>query len=222
MLYKLTKAVWYLNLNDNFQNTSRKLSFPILNELILQDGDEKMPKPKYTTDEVKSILTKGPAVLVEDVTASYGKTIALDKVSALVETGSIYALLGPSGCGKTTLLSCILARKKMDSGAILVNGRLPGEDPSIGFMPQDICLYQEFSIMESFLYFGVLQRMKKDQIKTRLKELTSLLGLPEKDRQVSNMSGGQKRRLSLAVALVHSPRILILDEPTVGLDPIVR
>ena len=181
-----------------------------------------MPKPKYTTDEVKSILTKGPAVLVEDVTASYGKTIALDKVSALVETGSIYALLGPSGCGKTTLLSCILARKKMDSGAILVNGRLPGEDPSIGFMPQDICLYQEFSIMESFLYFGVLQRMKKEQIKTRLKELTSLLGLPEKDRQVRNMSGGQKRRLSLAVALVHSPRILILDEPTVGLDPIVR
>ena len=222
MLYKLTKAVWYLNLYNLFQKTSRKLSFPILNELILQDGDEKMPKPKYTTDEVKSILTKGPAVLVEDVTASYGKTIALDKVSALVETGSIYALLGPSGCGKTTLLSCILARKKMDSGAILVNGRLPGEDPSIGFMPQDICLYQEFSIMESFLYFGVLQRMKKDQIKTRLKELTSLLGLPEKDRQVSNMSGGQKRRLSLAVALVHSPRILILDEPTVGLDPIVR
>ena len=93
---------------------------------------------------------------------------------------------------------------------------------SVGYMPQDICLYQEFSIKETFQYFGSLQRMPKDVIKARLEELISMLELPEEERQVRNMSGGQRRRLSFAVALLHQPRILILDEPTVGVDPIVR
>ena len=186
--------------------------------------------PNTTKEEEaeSSMLNKPSAILVKNITASYGKTAALIGVSARVDAGSIYALLGPSGCGKTTLLSCILARKKVNSGEILVNNRLPGDrgnnpqELSVGYMPQDICLYQEFSIKETFQYFGALQRMPKDTIKAQMEELISMLELPEADRQVRNMSGGQKRRLSFSVALLHTPRILILDEPTVGVDPIVR
>ena len=184
-------------------------------------------KRKYEGEESK-MIHKPAAISVENVTASYGKNVALIGVSAMVEVGSIYALLGPSGCGKTTLLSCILARKKTDSGIIMVNNRYTGDrrsgvpGSSVGFMPQDICLYQEFTIKETFKYFGSLQSMAKDEIKTRQEELIAMLELPEEDREVRQMSGGQKRRLSFAVALLHKPRILILDEPTAGVDPIVR
>eukprot|EP00092_Neocalanus_flemingeri_P011982 GFUD01012917.1.p1 GENE.GFUD01012917.1~~GFUD01012917.1.p1 ORF type:complete len:711 (+),score=110.14 GFUD01012917.1:57-2189(+) len=184
-------------------------------------------KRKHELEESKMIY-KPAAISVENVTASYGKTAALIGVSAMVEVGSIYALLGPSGCGKTTLLSCILARKKIDSGVVLVNNRSPGDRKSgvpgslVGYMPQDICLYQEFTIRETFAYFGALQSMTKDEIRIRQEELIAMLELPEEDREVRQMSGGQKRRLSFSIALLHKPGILILDEPTVGVDPIVR
>ena len=170
-----------------------------------------------------TLLNRRAGITVSNVTASYGKTPALVSVSAVVEGGSIYALLGPSGCGKTTLLSCILARKKVDSGTILVD-KSPADKRlcSIGYMPQDICLYQEFSIQETFQYFGSLHSMARKEVKHRQEELLEMLDLPEKKRQVRNMSGGQRRRLSLSVSLLHQPKILILDEPTVGVDPIVR
>jgi len=170
-----------------------------------------------------TLLNGRGGITVSNVTASYGKTPALVSVSAVVEGGSIYALLGPSGCGKTTLLSCILARKKVDSGTILVDNS-PAFDRtcSVGYMPQDICLYQEFTIRETFQYFGSLHSMARKEVKHRQEELLDMLDLPEKKRQVRNMSGGQRRRLSLSVALLHQPKILILDEPTVGVDPIVR
>ena len=142
--------------------------------------------------------------------------------------GTIYALLGPSGCGKTTLLSCILGRKSLKSGHIAVFGGCPGDRSLglpgglVGFMPQDICLYTEFTIQETFQYFGRLQRLSADSLEKRQIALLDLLDLPEPTRRVSALSGGQKRRLSFAVALLHSPKILILDEPTVGVDPVVR
>jgi len=181
-----------------------------------------------SAEDESFVIQKPPAISVENVTASYGKTAAVIDVSTTVESGSIYALLGPSGCGKTTLLSCILARKKIDSGVILVNNKVPGDRSSglpgslVGFMPQDICLNQEFTIRETFQYFGRIHNMLKEEIKKRQEELISFLELPEESREVRNMSGGQKRRLSFSVALLHNPRILILDEPTVGVDPIVR
>ena len=184
-------------------------------------------KRLYEGEECK-LIYKPSAISVENVTASYGKTAVVIGVSAMVDVGSIYALLGPSGCGKTTLLSCIIARKKLDSGVILVNNRPTGDRKCglpgslVGYMPQDICLYQEFTIRETFEYFGTLQSMVKDEVKARQDELIAMLELPEEDREVRQMSGGQKRRLSFAVALLHKPRILILDEPTAGVDPIVR
>ena len=147
--------------------------------------------------------------------------------------GTIYALLGPSGCGKTTLLSCILGRKSLKSGHIAVFGGCPGDRSLglpgglVGFMPQDICLYSEFTIRETFEYFGRLQKLLgawdcHGGLEKELTELLDLLDLPEPSRRVSDLSGGQKRRLSFAVALLHNPNLLILDEPTVGVDPVVR
>ena len=167
-------------------------------------------------------------ISVENVSASYGDIKCLFDVNLKVDTGSICALLGPSGCGKTTLLSCMLGRKRMDSGNIQVNGKLPGDRSNglpgqlVGYMPQDISLYQELTVRETFQFFGRLQKMKTELVKKRRKEISKMLELPDENRRVEAMSGGQKRRLSFAVALLHSPRILILDEPTVGVDPLLR
>ena len=176
-------------------------------------------------DTVKTMVT---AVSVEKAVASYGKTKILDSLSMRVKQGTVYALLGPSGCGKTTLLACILGRKELCGGAISVFGGVPGDrsiglpGSLVGFMPQDICLYQEFTIRETFQYFRRLQRISGDTLETKQVALLDLLDLPQPSRIVGGLSGGQKRRLSFAVALLHNPKILILDEPTVGVDPLVR
>ena len=175
-----------------------------------------------------SDLVMSTIISVDHVSASYGKVAILGDVTLKVKTGSIYALLGPSGCGKTTLLSCILGRKNIDSGVILVNSKSPGDrsnglpGPLVGFMPQDISLYHELTVGETFQFFGKLQKMPTDLVKKRQEKICEMLEIPEESRQVQAMSGGQKRRLSFAVALLHSPKILILDEPTVGVDPLVR
>ena len=168
------------------------------------------------------------AVVVEKAEASFGNTKILRGLSLKVKRGTIYALLGPSGCGKTTLLSCILGRKSIDSGRINIHGRKSGDrdlglpGPLVGYMPQDICLYQEFTISETFQYFGRLNKMKTENMEKKQAWLLDLLDLPKEDKRVSKLSGGQKRRLSFAVSLLHNPKLLILDEPTVGVDPLVR
>lgn len=142
--------------------------------------------------------------------------------------GKIYGLLGPSGCGKTTLLRCIVGRLKPRQGSVHVFGHKPGHPgsyipgPGVGYMPQELTLYPEFSIMETLTYFGRLFRIQRHVLRERTAFLVRFLGLPEKSRLVKNLSGGQKRRVSLAAALIHRPPLLILDEPTVGVDPLLR
>lgn len=134
-----------------------------------------------------------------------------------------YALMGPSGCGKTTLLSCVLGMKSLDSGSISVFNEPIGRNKSkIGFQPQEIALIEEFSIAELINFFGTIYGMNKELIRSRFDKLTSLLELPCGEKLVKNCSGGQKRRISLAVCMIHQPKLLILDEPTVGLDVILR
>ncbi|BES94626.1 ATP-Hypothetical protein cassette sub-family A ABC1 member [Nesidiocoris tenuis] len=135
-----------------------------------------------------------------------------------IEKGSIYGLLGPSGCGKSTLLSCIVGRLSLDSGSVLVG---INDKKQLGFMPQDIALNTELTICELLTFYGRLYLMSHSKITQRLIELTELLELPNKNRLVGDCSGGQQRRVSMAITLIHDPVLLIMDEPTVGIDPLL-
>nr|XP_046908675.1 ABC transporter G family member 20-like [Dermatophagoides farinae] len=168
------------------------------------------------------------AVKIRNVFLSYGNHQVLKGVNMNVPVKQIYGLLGPSGCGKTSLLRCVIGIRQPDSGQISVYGQRPGTPesgipgPGIGYTPQEVALFADFTIAETFEYFGKLFHMTIKNIDNRTEQLIQLLNLPEKDRYINNLSGGQKRRVSLAVALIHSPPLLILDEPTVGVDPVLR
>ncbi|XP_059048444.1 ABC transporter G family member 23-like [Achroia grisella] len=180
------------------------------------------------------MAARNAAVVIERACKYYGspdkpdyKPVLID-MNMTVERGIIYGLLGPSGCGKTTLLSCIVGRRKLNSGNVWVLGGKPGErgsgvpGPRVGYMPQDIALVGEFSVRDAVYYFGRIYGMKDDRLRERFAFLSELLDLADEGRLIKSLSGGQQRRVSLAAALVHEPELLILDEPTVGLDPMLR
>ncbi|XP_025200629.1 ABC transporter G family member 23-like [Melanaphis sacchari] len=159
------------------------------------------------------------AIIIRDAVKVYDKNnVVFRSLNMTVPKGKIYGLLGPSGCGKTTLLSCIVGRSELDSGEIMVKA-LKRED--IGYMPQDLNLHEHLTISQTFKFYGGMLNMDKEEVAKRNKELSLLLELPSDNRLIETLSGGQQRRVSLGVALLHNPNILILDEPTVGLDPVL-
>ncbi|KAG5331765.1 ABCGK protein, partial [Acromyrmex charruanus] len=168
------------------------------------------------------------AVIVRNAIKRYQKELVFDGLNMTVSRGSIYGLLGASGCGKTTLLSCIVGIRYLDSGEVWVLGGNPGSKssgipgPQVGYMPQEISLIKEFTISSALYYFGRINGLDNEEIETGQRFLSELLQLPPANRLIKNMSGDQQRRISLAVAMIHKPELLILDEPTVGLDPILR
>ena len=117
---------------------------------------------------------------------------------------------------------------KPNSGFVDVFGKQPGTagsglpGPMVGYMPQDVALYADLQIREILYYFGRLYFMERSQIREQIKYLLAILDLPEKHRLISTLSGGQMRRVSFAVALLHEPRLVVMDEPTAGVDPILR
>lgn len=157
-----------------------------------------------------------------------GDNFVLNGLNMRVKSGQIYSLIGASGCGKTTLLQCILGMKTLDSGSISVLGHAVTDTKVnkvshlIGYMPQQTELVPELTIKETSEYFGNIFQMDREVLKSRFKMIHELLELPCADRKIEELSGGQMRRVSLAVAIIHDPRILVLDEPTVGLDSILR
>ena len=160
------------------------------------------------------------AISVEGLVRGYGRIQVLQGLGMTVDEGSIYGLLGPSGCGKTTLLKVILGFLAPESGKVDVTGEIPGSD--VGYSPQEIALYPDLSIAETLRFHGRLHGMDADRILARQSWLIDFLDLPDPVRTVGKLSGGQKRRVSLAVALLHEPNLLLLDEPTVGVDPELR
>ena len=155
----------------------------------------------------------------------YGSLEVLRGLDMEVGAGSIYGLLGPSGCGKTTLLKVLLGRLVPWGGTALALGSAPGEPgapvpgPAVGYAPQELALYEDLSISETLRFHGRLQLLEPAQVAQRKAWLLDFLDLPDPERVVGKLSGGQKRRVSLAVALLHEPQLLLLDEPTVGVDP---
>ncbi|XP_071536858.1 ABC transporter G family member 20 [Panulirus ornatus] len=175
---------------------------------------------------------QGNVVVVQEAYKSYGsghrKVTVLENLEMRVPQGAIYGLLGASGCGKTTLLGCVVNRLTLDRGAILLYGFPPGSPGAavpghrVGYMPQELALYQEFSIVETLRYFGKIHQMNHHKIAQRTAFLVDFLDLPDPKRLINQLSGGQQRRVSFASALLHEPDLLILDEPTVGVDPLLR
>uniref|UniRef100_T1IX93 ABC transporter domain-containing protein n=1 Tax=Strigamia maritima TaxID=126957 RepID=T1IX93_STRMM len=172
------------------------------------------------------------AVSIQHVRLSYGfiksKIDVLKDVNLNVNSGIIYGLLGPSGCGKTTLLKCVVGRKFPNFGVIKVFGKTPGlinskiPGPGVGYMPQELALFDVLTIAETLNYFGCLHRMESKNVKSRINFLLEFLNLPSKERRIGQLSGGQQRRVSFAAAMLHEPPLLILDEPTAGVDPLLR
>lgn len=163
---------------------------------------------------------------INNITKKFNSNVVLNEISLTVESGKIYCLLGASGSGKTTLLRIIMGAITAEKGQVTIDGvKMPNKQmlSQIGFMPQQDALYNELSIMQNVKFFAGIQNIKKDKFTKSAEELLKLVGLEgDKRKFVCNCSGGMKKRASLATTLIHNPKILILDEPTVGIDPVLR
>lgn len=161
---------------------------------------------------------------IKDVTKSYGRQKVLQNVSFEIMEGELFGLLGPNGAGKSTLIDILTGIQSMDSGDIFINGKSIKTDKveirkHLGLVPQDIALLEELNAVDNLEYFGGLYGLAGQELKSQIEKLLEVAGLTDKKKEkVKNYSGGMKRRLNIAVAMLHNPSILILDEPTVGVD----
>ena len=156
---------------------------------------------------------------------AFGDLQAVDDVGFSVASGETYGLLGPNGAGKTTTISMLAGLLRAEAGEIRIAG-LPmtptatDAKAAVGLVPQDLAIYPDLSARENLAFFGRLYGMPRDRRLARMAEVLDVIGLGDRaDDRVSEFSGGMKRRLNIGIGLLHEPRLLILDEPTVGVDP---
>lgn len=167
------------------------------------------------------------AIEINNVSVTLGgQAAALRQVSAHLTAGSITGLIGPSGAGKTTLMRAIVGRQKLTKGSIELLGDEAGSHGLrrlLSYMTQENSVYHDLTVSENLEYFGRMYGLGRRQRKTKIAQILQQLDMRGQSRQlVSRLSGGQKQRVSLAVAMLPEPQIMVLDEPTVGLDPVLR
>ena len=164
-------------------------------------------------------------ITVKNLSKKYGSTEALKGINFSIEKGEIYGLLGPNGAGKTTTISILSTLLKHDAGEASLNGFDLVKDAQkvkriIGVVPQEIALYQELSAYDNLIFWGSLYDIPSSSLKEKANEILKLVGLfDRKGDKIKTYSGGMKRRINIATALLHSPEIIFMDEPTVGIDP---
>ncbi len=167
-----------------------------------------------------------PYIHIENLSKEYKSSnhYALNGLNLNIDKGSIHAILGPNGAGKTTTINILCGLLKPDSGEVSIAGyQIPSQISNIkqliGLVPQDIALYQDLTAYENLMFFGRMCNVPKKELKPKIDNYLERLGLFEKrNEKISNYSGGMKRRINLIAGLLHSPELLILDEPTVGVD----
>ncbi|MEX1230784.1 MAG: ABC transporter ATP-binding protein [Planctomycetaceae bacterium] len=166
-----------------------------------------------------------PLLDVSHLHKRFGLAVVVDDLSFRVSAGEIFGLLGPNGAGKSTTMQMIVGLIDPDRGTVSLDGSpLCGRDPArfreIGFVPQELAIYPEMTAEENLLFFGDLFGIPRYQLQTRIAEVMDWIGLSRTSRQrCGSFSGGMKRRLNFGVGILHQPKLLILDEPTVGVDP---
>jgi len=165
------------------------------------------------------------AIQVKNLYKSFGEIQAVQDVSFDVLQGEIFSLLGPNGAGKTTTISMLATLLRPDQGDALIMGKSVRSDPMgvkevLGMVPQEIALYEDLSARENLTFWGKMYGLRGGELKRRVNEVLEIIGLTDRaNGRVSKFSGGMKRRVNIGVALLHKPRVIYMDEPTVGIDP---
>ena len=173
-------------------------------------------------------MNMGSLIITRNLSKSFKSTQAVNCLSLQVSAGEIYGLVGPDGAGKTTTLRLFCGALKADEGEIVINGfDIPQQvelaRSQIGYLPQRFSLYEELTVMENIRFFAEVRGLSRQEWKPRCMEILQFVGLELfTNRRAGHLSGGMKQKLGLAAALVHQPQVLLLDEPTTGVDPVTR
>jgi ABC-2 type transport system ATP-binding protein len=162
---------------------------------------------------------------VERVRKVFGEVTAVEDVSFSAAPGAIFGLLGPNGAGKTTTINCMCGLLAPTAGRIRIAGHDIARDgrqarAALGVVPQEIAVYLELGVRDNLSYWGAAQGLRNPELKARVADVMGLIGLADRAKEYAkNLSGGMKRRLNFGCGIIHRPRVLLLDEPTVGVDP---
>ncbi|WP_026884008.1 ABC transporter ATP-binding protein [Clostridium akagii] len=166
-----------------------------------------------------------PLIEIKDLIKRYDRNIAVDNINLKIQEGEIFGLLGPNGAGKSTTINMLCGLINPTSGEIIIDGLKISKKNTeykrnLGLVPQQIAIYESLSAEENIQFFGKLAGLKGTLLKERITESLEFVGLLDKRKSVpKSFSGGMKRRLNIACAIMHHPKIIIMDEPTVGIDP---